>query len=146
MLITRTTGGTVCGIVGRGHVSPELPLSLCGPLLHLDPGDQSPPDTPGSCWPLPSAQGRLLPACVGQALLTPSPAWAEFKSEDAWDRCLLLEDPQGLGDADKQGLCFSAGFLDTHLVCVIRGPVLLPSPQAGPPSRPLFGARPFLQR
>lgn len=43
----------MCGTVGRGHVSPELPLSLCGLLLHLDPGDQSPPDTLGSCWPLP---------------------------------------------------------------------------------------------
>ena len=131
-----------CGKRSRLPRAPSLSVWAPSPL---GPRRPEPSRHPGILLATPSAQGRLLPACVGQALLTPSPAWAEFKSEDAWDRCLPLEDPQGLGDADKQGLCFSAGFLDTHLVCVIRGLVLLPSPQARPPSRPLCGACPFLQ-
>lgn len=116
--------------MGRGHVSPELSLSLWAPSP-LGPRRPEPSRHPGILLAAPSAQGRLLPVCVGQALLTPSPARAEFKSEDAWDRCLLLEDPRGLGHADKQGLRFSAGFLDTHLVCVIRGPSSCHHPRQG---------------
>ena len=134
MLITRTTRRTACGIAGKRSCLPQSSLSLCGPSP-LGARRPEPSRHPGVLPGAPSAQGRLLPACVGRALLTPSAAWAERKSEDARDRGLLLEDSRGLGDADRHSPCFSAGSLDAPLVCVIR-PVLPPATTGRPPSRP----------
>lgn len=60
----------MCGVVGRGRVSPERPLSLWAPSP-LGPRRPEPSRHPGILLTAPSTQGRLLPACVGQALLTP---------------------------------------------------------------------------
>ena len=115
--------------------SAELALSV-GPSP-LGARRPEPSRHPGVLPGAPSAQGRLLPACVGRALLILSPAWAECTSEDARDRCLLLEDSRGLGDADRHTLCFLAGSLDALLVCAIRGPVLPPATTR----KAAFGAR-----